>query len=47
MQVLINNRLGADISLFIVDRYKMFQIDNIKDIELSSIIVKGYGLDLI
>ena len=47
-QVLINNnRLGGDISLFIMDRYKMCQIDNIKDIELSSIIMKGYRLDLI
>jgi CMP-N,N'-diacetyllegionaminic acid synthase len=39
-----NNRLGGDISLFVMDRYKMFQIDNIEDIELSSIIMKGYGL---
>jgi N-acylneuraminate cytidylyltransferase len=40
-----NNRLGGNISLFIMDRYKMFQIDNMEDIELSSIIMKGYGLD--
>jgi len=46
-QVLINdhNRLGGDISLFIMDRYKMFQIDNIEDIELSSVIMKGFNLD--
>ena len=30
-----------------MDRYKMCQIDNIKDIQLSSIIMKDYGLDLI
>jgi len=40
-----NNRLGGDISLFVMDRYKMFQIDNIEDIDLSSIIMKGFDLD--
>ena len=40
-----NNRLSGDISLFVMDRYKMFQIDNVEDIELSSIIMKGYGLN--
>ncbi len=46
-QVLINdnNRLGGDISLFVMDRYKMFQIDNIEDIELSSVIMKGFNLN--
>jgi len=42
-----DNRLSGDISLFVMDRYKMFQIDNIEDIELSSIIMKGYGLNKI
>ena len=40
-----DNRLGGDISLFVMDRYKMFQIDNFEDIELSSIIMKGFELD--
>jgi len=40
-----NNRLGGDVSLFKMDRYKMFQIDNIEDIELSSVVMKGFGLD--
>jgi len=39
------NRLGGKISLFKMDRYKMFQIDNYEDIELSSVIMKGYKLD--
>ena len=38
------NRLGGKISLFKMDRYKMFQIDNIEDIELSSVIMRGFGL---
>jgi N-acylneuraminate cytidylyltransferase len=40
-----NNRLGGDISLFLMDRYKMFQIDNTEDIELSSVVMKGFNLD--
>ena len=42
-----NNRLGGQISLYEMERYKMFQIDNIEDVELSSVIMKGYGLDKI
>ncbi len=42
-----NNRLGGKISLYEMERYKMFQIDNIEDVELSSVIMKGYGLDKI
>ena len=41
------NRLGGKISLYKMERYKMFQIDNMEDIELSSVIMKGYGLDKI
>ena len=46
-QVLINdnNRIGGDTSLFVMDRYKMFQIDNDEDIELSAVIMRGFGLD--
>ena len=40
-----NNRLGGRISLYEMERYKMFQIDNIEDVELSSFIMKGYRLD--
>ena len=40
-----NNRIGGDISLFVMDRYKMIQIDNIEDIELSTVIMKGFSLD--
>jgi len=42
-----NNRLGGKISLFKMDRYKMFQIDNLADIELCSVIMKGYDLNKI
>ena len=40
-----SNRLGGNISLFVMDKYKMFQIDNIEDIELSSVIMKGFNLN--
>ena len=41
------NRIGGNITLFLMNKYKMFQIDNVEDIKLSSIIMKGYGLDLL
>jgi CMP-N,N'-diacetyllegionaminic acid synthase len=40
-----NNRLGGRVLLYKMDKYKMFQIDNDEDIELSTIIMKGFGLD--
>jgi CMP-N,N'-diacetyllegionaminic acid synthase len=40
-----NNRLGGRILLHKMEKYKMFQIDNDEDIELSSVIMKGFGLD--
>jgi len=40
-----NNRLGGRVLLYKMDKYKMFQIDNDEDIELSAIIMKGFGLD--
>lgn len=40
-----NNRLGNKISVYVMERYKMFQIDNYEDIKLCSVIMKGYGLD--
>ena len=42
-----NNRIGGKISLFKMDRFKMFQIDNYEDIKLSSVIMSGFGLDKI
>ncbi len=40
-----NNRLGGDISIYIMDKFKMFQIDNKEDISLCEVIMKGYRLD--
>jgi CMP-N-acetylneuraminic acid synthetase len=40
-----NNRLGGRVLLYKMDKYKMFQIDNDEDIELSTIIMKGFELD--
>ena len=40
-----DNRLGGMISLYVMDRYKMFQIDNADDAILCEIIMKGFGLD--
>jgi len=39
------NRLGGKIGLSVMDRYKMFQIDNAQDIVLCESIMRGYGLD--
>ena len=39
------NRLSGLISMFVMARYKMFQIDNYEDIELCELMMKGYGLD--
>jgi CMP-N,N'-diacetyllegionaminic acid synthase len=41
----LNNRLGGKIGIHIMERYKMFQIDNIEDVALCEIIMQGYGLD--
>lgn len=40
-----NNRLGGKIGLYQQDKFKMFQIDNIEDVMLCEIILKGYGLN--
>lgn len=37
-----NNRLGGRISIFRMDKHKMFQIDNEEDLRLCEIIMKGY-----
>ncbi len=42
-----NNRLGGKIATHIMGQYKAFQIDNIEDVRLCSVIMKGYNLDKI
>ena len=39
------NRLGGKISIFVMEHYKMFQIDTSEDIRLCSVIMSGYHLD--
>jgi N-acylneuraminate cytidylyltransferase len=39
-----NNRLGGHIGLFVMERHKMFQIDNPEDIELCASVMRGFGL---
>jgi N-acylneuraminate cytidylyltransferase len=39
-----NNRLGGRIGMFVMTRYKMFQIDNKEEFKLCEVIMKGYGL---
>jgi CMP-N,N'-diacetyllegionaminic acid synthase len=38
-----NNRLGGRIGLYVMDRHKMFQIDEPEDVALCAIIMRGYG----
>jgi CMP-N,N'-diacetyllegionaminic acid synthase len=40
-----NNRLGGKIGMHVMERHKMFQIDNAGDIALCEAIMRGYGLD--
>jgi CMP-N,N'-diacetyllegionaminic acid synthase len=40
-----NNRLGGAIGMHVMERHKMFQIDNPEDIVLCEAIMRGYGLD--
>ncbi len=40
------NRLGGKIGIYLMDKFKMFQIDNEEDIKLCESIMKGYGMDL-
>lgn len=40
-----HNRLGGKIGLYVMEKYKMFQIDNFQDIVLCQAIMRGYGLD--
>ena len=41
------NRMGGRIGLFIMARHKLFQIDNMEDLQLVEAIMRGYGLDRI
>ena len=41
----LNNRLGGKIGMYLMERHKMFQIDNPEDIVLCESIMRGYGLD--
>jgi CMP-N,N'-diacetyllegionaminic acid synthase len=40
-----SNRLGGHIGMHVMDKHKMFQIDNAGDIALCEAIMRGYGLD--
>lgn len=40
-----NNRLGGKIGIHVMDKQKMFQIDNPQDLVLCQAIMRGYGLD--
>jgi N-acylneuraminate cytidylyltransferase len=41
------NRLGGKIGFKIMEKYKMFQIDNIEDVRLCEVVMRGYGMDSI
>lgn len=41
----LNNRLGGKIGMYVMERYKMFQIDNPEDIVLCESIMRAYGVD--
>ncbi len=38
-----NNRLGGKIGFHVMERHKMFQIDNMEDVKLCAVIMRGYG----
>lgn len=40
------NRLAGKIGIYLMDKHKMFQIDNFEDIKLCESVMKGYGLDI-
>ena len=40
-----NNRLGGRIGMFVMERHKMFQIDNPEDVELCEVVMRAFGLD--
>ena len=40
-----NNRLAGKVGLYEQDKYKMYQIDNVEDVELCEAILNGYELN--
>lgn len=40
-----NNRLAGKIGMHVMDRHKMFQIDNPEDIQLCEAVMQGFGLN--
>ncbi len=40
-----NNRLAGNIGLYIMEKYKRFQIDDIEDFKICSSIMHSFGLD--
>lgn len=40
-----DNRLGGKIGLHVLEKHKMFQIDNAADVALCEAVMSGYGLD--
>lgn len=41
----LGNRLGGKTGLYVMERHKMFQIDNPEDVRLCEAIMRGFGLD--
>ena len=41
-----NNRLGGSIGIYLMEKHKMFQIDNFEDIKICESIMRGYGLNI-
>lgn len=41
----LGNRLGGKIGLYVMERHKMFQVDNPEDVRLCEAIMRGFGLD--
>jgi len=42
-----NNRLGGKIDTYVMEKFKMFQIDNFEDIKFCELLMKGYSLNKI
>jgi N-acylneuraminate cytidylyltransferase len=42
----LHNRLGGKIGMHIMEKHKMFQIDNYEDIKLCESVMRGYNLDI-
>ena len=40
-----NCRLGGKIGTYVMDDYKIMQIDELEDFELCEVIMRGYGID--